>query len=44
MTNENKPKVSSNISTAEMKYVKLSNTTVTDDKELKKTNRQSYKC
>ena len=37
MTSENESKVSSDVSTAEMEYVKLPNTTVTDDKELKKT-------
>ena len=42
MTSENESKASSDVSTAEMEYVKLPNTTVTDDKELKKTNRQSY--
>ena len=41
---ENKSKVSTHISTAETEDVKLPNTTVTDNKELKKTNRQTYKC
>ena len=37
MTSENESKVSSDVSTAEKEYVKLPNTIVTDDKELKKT-------
>ena len=44
MTSENEYKVSSDVSTAGTEHVKMPNTTVTDDKELKKTNRQSYKC
>ena len=43
MTSENESKASSDVSTTEMEYVKLPDITVTDDKELKKTNRQSYK-
>ena len=35
MTSENEPKVSSSVFTAGMEYVKLPNTTVRDDKELK---------
>jgi len=42
MMSENKSKAFSDVSTAETEYVKLPNTTVTDDKELKRTNRQSY--
>ena len=44
MTIENESKASSNISTAETEHVELPNTTVTDDKEHKNTNRQFYKC
>ena len=42
MMSENKSKASSSVTTADMEYVKLPNTTVTDDKELKKTNSIKY--
>ena len=38
MTSENESKASSDVSTADMEYVKLPITTVTEDKKLKKTN------
>ena len=38
MTSKKESKASSDVSAAETEYVKLTNTTVTDDKELKTTN------
>ena len=44
MTSEYESKASSEVFSAEMEYVDLPNTAVKDDEELKKINRQSYKC